>query len=65
VIFFYGQLFENFRGSLLFGAILSHGKSCALILAKKNCARFILGEFFTNSSGHPAGHRGCDGAICV
>jgi hypothetical protein len=37
----------------MFCAALSHGKSCALILAK-NGVGYILGEFFTNSSGHPA-----------
>jgi hypothetical protein len=33
-----------------------HAKSCVLI-TKKNVFGYILGDFFTNSSGHPDRHR--------
>jgi hypothetical protein len=53
VIVFFGQLFEKYRSRLIFCATLSHEKSCALILAEK-CVGYILGESFTNLSGHSA-----------
>jgi hypothetical protein len=36
----------------MFGLIFFHGKSYALI-CQKNGLGNILGDFFTNSSGHP------------
>jgi hypothetical protein len=43
VIDYCGQCFENYRNNAEFWAPLFHGTSCIL----------ILGDFFTNSSGHP------------
>jgi hypothetical protein len=37
----------------IFGLLFSRGKSCLLIFTK-NGLGYILGDFFTNASGHPA-----------
>jgi hypothetical protein len=47
--------FEKFRSSLNFWDNFVHGASYAMILTK-NALGYILGDFFANSSGHPA-HR--------
>jgi hypothetical protein len=44
------QLVENYRNSPHFGATFCY--SFAIVLAR-NVFDFILGDFFTNSSGHP------------
>jgi hypothetical protein len=53
-IVFFGQLIENYRRSAISWATFFHSTSYELILQKNDCATF-LGDFFTNSSGHP-GH---------
>jgi hypothetical protein len=50
--FYFRQLFKIKRFSSNFWATFVHGKSYVLILTK-NCLGFILGDFFTNLSGHP------------
>jgi hypothetical protein len=52
VIVFFGQFFENYRSKPNIWATLFHGKSCLIILTKTELV-FILGNCFTNSSGHP------------
>jgi hypothetical protein len=44
---------ENYRSSQNFGATFFYGKSY-VIISTKNRFGFIVGDFFTNSSGHPA-----------
>jgi hypothetical protein len=49
VTVYFGQFFGNYKRA-------THSYSYALILAKKIIGlQYTLGEFFTNSSGHP-GH---------
>jgi hypothetical protein len=45
-----GQIFEKYRNIPNLWTSTSSGKSCALILTK-NGLGYILGDFFTNSSG--------------
>jgi hypothetical protein len=52
----FGRCFENCKSSAKFLATFFHGTNTVLILAKYALG-YILGDFFTNSSGHP-GHRG-------
>jgi hypothetical protein len=52
-IVFHGQFFFNYRINPNFGATFYHVKSYVLILTK-NEVGYILGYFFTNSSGHTA-----------
>jgi hypothetical protein len=62
VIVYFRQFYENYRnGSNLLDTFV-HGKSyihkCILkytYLLTKNVLGYILGDFFTNSSGHPDG----------
>jgi hypothetical protein len=51
-----GQLFfENDKGSAKFGLLVNNIKFIyVLILTKKIGVYYILGDFVTNSSGHPA-----------
>jgi hypothetical protein len=49
VVFF----FENDKSSVISWASFFHGTSYVFILTK-NVLGYILGDFFTNSSGHPA-----------
>jgi hypothetical protein len=51
--FLLSAFFENYRSSLNFPAAVFHGKSFAVLLTK-NVLGDIFGDFFTNSSGHPA-----------
>jgi hypothetical protein len=51
-IVYFEQFFVNCKSSPQFWATLSHSLGYALILAK-NGLGYILGEFFSNSSGHP------------
>jgi hypothetical protein len=53
VTVYLGQWFENYRSSAHFWATFFHGTSYVLIVAKS----YILGDFFTSSSGHPGGCR--------
>jgi hypothetical protein len=46
------QFFENYKADQMFGLLLNE-KSNVLILTK-NGLGYILGGFFTKSSGHPA-----------
>jgi hypothetical protein len=50
--FFFGQFFENHRSSTTFSSALFLVKIYLLILTK-NVLVHILGDFVTNSSGHP------------
>jgi hypothetical protein len=49
---YFGQLFESDKGSPNFSATFFDSKSYALNSAK-NGFGYILGDFSTNSSGHP------------
>jgi hypothetical protein len=51
-IVYFGQWFKNYRSSAHFWATFFHGTSHVSILTKKMLG-YILGDFFTNSSGHP------------
>jgi hypothetical protein len=51
-VFYFGQSIENFRSSPKSRASLFHDSRYILILTK-NGLSLILGDFFTNSSGHP------------
>jgi hypothetical protein len=55
--FILGNYFENCLRSPHFCASFSPGIDYVLILTKFGLG-YILGHFFTNSSGHPAGHPG-------
>jgi hypothetical protein len=55
-IVYFAQCFENYRSISNFGATFFHGASYVLIRAK-NWLGDILGDIFTNSSGHPVGER--------
>jgi hypothetical protein len=48
----FGKWFENYKSSAHLWGTFSHGTSYVLILTK-NGLGYILGDFFTNSSGHP------------
>jgi hypothetical protein len=53
--FYFGYFFVKitFRNSAnIYWAPFFHGKICALIFTR-NGLGYILGDFFTNSSGHP------------
>jgi hypothetical protein len=50
VIVFFGHFFVNFRNSLHFRATFSKLDLCTNL--DKNGLGYILGDFFTNSSGH-------------
>jgi hypothetical protein len=45
---------ENYRNSRHFAAIFVRGYGCASTFGKNGFLGYILGDFFTNSSGHPA-----------
>jgi hypothetical protein len=47
-----GSCCENYRSSQNNGATFFHGKSNVVIFTK-NVFGYILGDFFTNASGHP------------
>jgi hypothetical protein len=62
---FFGQFFlKNYRSSPCFGAVFPRKKKCIYFDKKMDWATicinfdnvlgYILGDFFTNSSGHPA-----------
>jgi hypothetical protein len=48
----FGQLFENYISIAKFWATLFHSASYVLVLIKNGLGH-ILGDFFTNSYGHP------------
>jgi hypothetical protein len=48
-----GQFFENYRRRRNFKTTFFRGKSYALV-CQKNVLGYILGDFSTKSSGHPA-----------
>jgi hypothetical protein len=50
---FFGQLFENDRSSQIFWRFFIPRKKVCINFGTKNGVGNILGEFFTNSSGHP------------
>jgi hypothetical protein len=52
--FYFGQLFENYILNIIFFQMVSIFDKTFLT---KNELRYILGEFFKNSSGRPAGKR--------
>jgi hypothetical protein len=52
-IVYLGQGFENYRNSANFVATFSGGKGFVLVFTKIVLG-YILGDLFTNSSGHPA-----------
>jgi hypothetical protein len=52
-IFYSGRFFEKDKISPNFCATFSRDSSCVLILTQHGLG-YILGEFFTNSSGQPA-----------
>jgi hypothetical protein len=68
VIVFFRQLLKITEVVKIFGFISFQGKSYVLIMTKKGLGH-ILGEFFTNSSGHPAFRRFsmivCCKQICI
>jgi hypothetical protein len=51
----YPGLFENYRSNANFGATFFRSTSYVLIGTKHGLG-YILGDFFTNSSGHPGWH---------
>jgi hypothetical protein len=53
VFTYFGQVFENYRSSSTFGANVYNGKNRILILTK-SVLGYLLGDFFRDSSGHPA-----------
>jgi hypothetical protein len=52
VIVSFGQFYENYRNRPHFWDTVCHGKGYALIF-DKTILGYILGDFFTHSSGHP------------
>jgi hypothetical protein len=46
-------VFKNTEEALLFGLLFSRSESYALIFTEHGLGH-VLGNFFTNSSGHPA-----------
>jgi hypothetical protein len=50
--FLFGQFFEDYKISPIYWATFFNGKSYAYNLTK-NGLGYILGDFFTSSSGHP------------
>jgi hypothetical protein len=56
-------VFGNNKSSPHFWATQSHSQGYVLILAK-NGLGYILGEFFTNSSGHPAPRTAISVPLC-
>jgi hypothetical protein len=55
--------FTKINKKLKFLANLFHGRSYALILTKGGL-RHTLGDFFTNSSGHPVGNAAAFPDVC-
>jgi hypothetical protein len=53
MIAYFGQFLENYRSSPKLWATLLEGKRNALCNFDKNVLGYILGNFFTKSSGHP------------
>jgi hypothetical protein len=53
VLVYLGQWFENYRSSVYFWNTFFNSTSYVLSLTK-NCLGYIVGDFFTNPSGHPA-----------
>jgi hypothetical protein len=52
LVVFFGQFFENLKSRTNSWATCFHGASDVLIVTK-NGLGYILGDFFTNSPGHP------------
>jgi hypothetical protein len=52
VIVYIGQFFESYKSSTTCWATFCYGKSCILFWTKTGLG-YTLGDFFTNSSGHP------------
>jgi hypothetical protein len=50
---FFGQYFENHKSNPNFCAYFSEEEIISVLLLRKNGLGYILGDFFTNSSGHP------------
>jgi hypothetical protein len=57
-IIYFGQWFEKLQKENIFWAAFSHGTSYVFILSKKRVG-LHFGDFFKNSSGHPATYSLC------
>jgi hypothetical protein len=55
-IVFFGQFLENNKVDRIFILLFPHSHNYVSILTKKRLG-YNLGDFFTNSSGHPASER--------
>jgi hypothetical protein len=53
VVVYFEQIFENMRESANYFATFFHRTKCVSILTE-HALGYVLGDFFTNSSGHPA-----------
>jgi hypothetical protein len=45
-------VFEKYRNSPKIRATFSHGRSCVLVLTIEIGLGYVMGDFYTNSSGH-------------
>jgi hypothetical protein len=52
VIYYFGQLIENYKNSPQCGTTFLTARILQYF-GQKNGLGYILGDFFTNSSGHP------------
>jgi hypothetical protein len=53
-IVYFGHYFDNYRSTANYWATFLHSTSYVLILTN-TWLGYILGDFFTDSSGHPGG----------